>query len=299
MSNQNKKQFKFNWKILIVVLLIGFSLSLLIAAIFIGKIWGIDNGFTINSAQDFIEAINHSDRAKEQYNYFLTKSIEVDIAEIPSEKSFYGNLNGEGNTITLISSEELPLTHPIFSKIQNGAVIEHLEIVANVVLGADEDASDIALLANDNFGIVKNCLLSIQSVYIGNKCCNAAALINNNFGEISSVCLDVEEIDSSQTKDTWQCDFGAISTRNYATVRNVYAKIVFNALDIFNDKYDNINVGYLFGRVGNNVEVNSSVSEIYLFEDKFWAFSVDKYWFGESVIRKSADDWESEISKFR
>ncbi len=254
--------------------------------------------YTIDSPEKLINAINHSDETRQVRNYVFTKSFEIDVADLPTEKCFYGHLNGNGYTLTITSEEDRSMTSPIFSKIQKGASVERLGIELNTVLGEDDNTADISLLAKDNFGIVKDCSISIQNIFIGSKCQNAAALIINNFGEINSVCVNVNAVESSQSIDNWQCAFGAISTTNYATAKNAFIRVLFNDIDIFDRSYDNQSVGYVFSKIGNDVR-RTDVDGIYLFGDSsFWHFSPDAARMASTEVIKGDKPNNSVISEF-
>ncbi len=234
-----------------------------------------EQAYEIDSSQDFINAIEHSAETKKSYNYVLTNSFEVDVLDLPIEKCFYGNLNGNGYTITIVSEDSLPMTSPIFDKIQKGAKVERLGIELTTVLGEDDNAADIALLAKNNYGVIQDCSISIRKIFLGNKCQNAAALINNNFGKINSVCINVDKVESSQSEVNWNCTFGTVSTVNYAVVKNTLIRVLFSDFDIFNKLYYNQNVGYVFGKVGKDVK-QSDIDSVYLFGDSsFWDFTTD------------------------
>lgn len=231
--------------------------------------------YTIDSSQELIKAINHSAETGKAYNYILTSSFKVDIADLPAGKCFYGHLNGNGYTVTLTSKDDRPMTSPIFNKIQEGAKVERLGIELSTVLGENDNAADIAVLATDNFGIVQDCFISIHKIFIGSKCQNAAALINNNFGEVNSVCVNVRLVESSQSIDNWQCAFGTISTTNYAVVKNAFIRVLFSDIGIFNRSYNNQSVGYVFSKIGKDVSI-TDIDSIYIFGDSsFWNFSPD------------------------
>ena len=220
--------------------------------------------FTVNSPQRLVEAINHSATTKQSYNYIVTKSFDIDVADLPTGKPFYGQLKGNCNTITIKSKDGRPMTSPIFGRIQRGASVERLTFNVNTTLGEDDNVSDMAVLANDNFGAVKDCSFSINKIFIGSKCQNSSAIVNNNFGEINSVCVSVEDVSSSQTTENWRCNFGTIATSNYAIVKNVFIKVLFNDIDIFNNSFNNQRVGYIFSKIGNDMK-KTDVDSVYLF----------------------------------
>lgn len=257
-----------------------------------------DYKYKIDSSKKFIKAINHSAETGKAYNYVLTGSFEVDITELPADKFFYGHLNGNGYTITLISKNNRPMTSPIFGKIQEGAKVERLGIELNTVLGEDDSTADIAVLAKDNFGIVQDCFISISNIFIGSKCQNAAALINNNFGEVNSVCVDVNLVESSQSLDNWQCAFGTIATTNYAVVKNALIRVVFGDLDIFNSSYNNQSIGYVISKIGKNVS-KTDMDSIYIFGDSsFWQFSLDAMRMTSTEVIKGEKPDNTIISEF-
>lgn len=278
------------------------ALFLIVFIIFIGlavfSYIYTEKAYEIASPQDFIKAIEHSAETTKSYNYALTNSIEIDVADLPIEKCFYGHLNGNGYTVTIVSNDSLPMTSPIFDKIQKGAKIERLGIELRTVLGEDGNTADIAVLAKNNFGVIQDCSISIRKIFLGNKCQNAAALINNNFGEINSVCINVDVVESSQSKTSWICTFGTISTVNYAVVKNTLIRVLFNDLDIFNKLYYNQSVGYVFGKVGKDVK-QSDVDSVYLFGDSsFWNFTTDATRAITSVEVKGDKPDESMLVKF-
>lgn len=275
MSNDKttKKHHVRFWKVLLFIITI-ITVCLVVVPLFLLRFY-YKYDFKIDSQEKLIAAINHSADARREYDYVLTQSFDVDISALPAGKSFYGHLNGNGNTITIKSEGESPMNAPLFDKIQEGASIESLSVKLDAVLGDDKNATDIALFANENFGKIKDCFISVGNIFIGAKCRNAAVLTNNNFGEINSVCVNINGVESTQLMNNWQCDFGAIATTNYAVVKNAFINVSFKNIDIFNAAFNNQNVGYVFGRIGNNVKA-TDMDRIFLFGDStFWSYSTD------------------------
>lgn len=261
------------------LIFLGLFLFTFVMCIVVGVVsfFELGNEFKIDSPSDFIHAINHSNETGKKYKYVVTGpfDINIDENELPIGKSFYGDLNGNGYTITLKSNNDKILKSPIFSSIQECASIKNLSFKMELTLGEDDNESDIALLANRNFGSVKDCSFVINNIYIGNRCKKASAIVNDNFGTIESICISVNAVNSSQTRTDWQCDFGTVATVNYATVKNVFVSVALDDFGIFDKFYDNQKVGYVFSEIGCAVKTND-VGQIYLFGNcSFWDFSVD------------------------
>lgn len=272
---------------------------ILLLSLIIGAVTGFYYGgkarakvsFKIESAKDFIDAINHSDEIKKQCNYIVVveDEIRLDESDIPQGKSFYGKLDGQGNSIIITSENGESLKRPIFKTIMNGAVIERLSIRAELRVG-DEDNKEISVLSNSNFGTIRNCSFVVNDVFIGSKCENAAVIVNSNAGEISNICLHTKFIESTQTVDNWQCAFGTVTTVNYSTVKNVFINVEFGNLVVFNDDYNNQSVGYTFGKVGK-VENGKVVEKIYIFGDvAYWEYACDITQYAENTLIKTGQD---------
>lgn len=241
----------------------------------------------INSERDLINVIRHSDRTRSKYNYSIASSvnepISIDINEIPHDVSFYGHLNGNGNTIIITGDANESMLSPLFDRIQEGAIVERLTVRVAVKLGEDDNPLDVALLANENYGLIKDCAFYVNNLYIGSKCKNASAVVNENFGEINSVCVCVDKVESSQSKDNWQCYFGAIATTNFETVKNVFLDITMDNLGGLNGKNSNKYIGYIFSKVGERGL--SKTNNIYLFGGcEYWSRSVDLTRFSPDMV---------------
>lgn len=279
----------------IISLVIIAVLAVLTIALFIWNLIKVSpnfdkDGWKIKNDEDgksFINAIVNSNSIKEKQNYYLDEDITVNVEKLPQDDIiFYGNLNGNGHTITLTTEqEESYMEKPIFSKIVKGASVSRVKFILDekVTLGSLSSERDTCLLANFNYGSINNCYFEVYKQCIGTNCINAATIVNYNFKEMSTICLKLKEIIAADnTTRNWKCHFGAVATMNYGNVEKIFADINFNEdenkLDVFRIDYNNQFVGYLFSME----EEKAKTSDIYLFSENsqdtdlpFWLKACD------------------------
>lgn len=189
------------------------------------------NSWKIDSDDEFIRAIKHSESIKEKAYYHLVTNIELSIDKIESIKdvNFYGYLDGQGNEIKITQGNNKKiLNKPIFNTIMQDASIKSLNILVekSVTVGSDE-YSEIAVLANSNEGLISTCSISADSLYIGKNCTSAAVLIVKNFNSISDIAVSANISYYTTDLPDWQCRFGGLSSASYGSVNNVLANIQF------------------------------------------------------------------------
>lgn len=235
------------------------------------------SSYEITSQETFFWAVRNSSEIGVKKEYRLGNDITVNVQAMKdniqdAEYDFYGTLDGQGNTITIVSSSETQISAPIFNTIKEGATVKGLNIVLsdNVTITGDE-RSDIALLTKTNYGTIEQCCVSVGKMVIGN--CNSASVIaRNNRGTISKVGVNVDKISSDvDDASNWNSRFGAIAVANYADVNNVVVNINFDPLVVFDDSINNEDVGYVLGLIG----VNASLKKIYVANTDKWDYACD------------------------
>ncbi len=169
----------------------------------------------IACVEDFV----HIKRAPNA-NFILTADITVDTETSPQIKRFYGNLNGNGHTITNLTINEyaiktnhgiienLTLKSPVF--IDDGAMTRRNRgTLRNVIVTKPKLGEDISFygLAEQNRGRMESC--TIKSA--GGPCSSFVGFTEKNFGEI----LACSVTDANLTVDA---DFAGIAGVNERTL---------------------------------------------------------------------------------
>lgn len=235
---------------LVFVLLLALTIVLLIVLLNQS-----DKKFSITTSEQFIQAMKHSADIKKRKEYTLDTDIAVNANALPKTAlDFYGILNGNGHTLTISANKKSTLPKPLFKTIKEDAAINMLNIVVDskVTVGSESGKSDVAVLANVNSGVISDCTLTVDAILIGKECSNAAALVNFNYKEIKNVCVTVLKMQETKKNESWSCRFGAVSTVNYASVKDVFVDVSFDngageRLSVFDSAIDNRYVGYVVG----------------------------------------------------
>lgn len=226
----------------------------------------IDGVFKIENSDDFIMAIKHSSSTQTKFKYLVTKNLEIKVGDLPKNYNFYGNLDGQGNSIHIIADEENKVfSSPLFKLIEKNAEIQRINFcLDDVILCGNTENNYVSLIAETNEGTIKNCSLNIVNVVL-NYCLNVSALVNFNYGNIFNVSIIIEKVsaDKEINYHNWNSKFGAISTINYGCIKNILLDIVFDILPVFETENDNHYVGYAFAGFPN-IE-KGEYSNIYIF----------------------------------
>lgn len=228
----------------------------------------------IGDAESFLRALENSNEIRQYREYVFTDDVTISTTDINGTGYyFYGRLYGGGYTLTIAPGEGA-LTSPIFKVIDEGAEVERLNIEVAANIGQLGLSSGMAVLAETNNGKIANCTLNASCVVIDAECRESAALVVINKGDIECVCLSVGEFISDVANyDDWVTSFGGIAAVNFGTINNILADVNFGMgagrLPVFENGYNNLKVGYIFGSAGSD----ASADNLYIFNSERETYS--------------------------
>jgi len=136
----------------------------------------------------------------------LTSDIDLSGTEFTSIPTFGGMFDGQGHTISGLSITDKLSTIGLFSNVQEGAVIQNLNVSATITPSEDQDT--IGGIAGSNSGTINNC--SFNGTVKGEK----------NVGGIVGVNLESGKVTNSSSAGTasGQTAVGGICGKNLGTL---------------------------------------------------------------------------------
>lgn len=227
------------------------------------------------SNNNFVETIIKNSKMKIRNNYYISSKITLGESEIKElgnagDLTFYGSLDGKGNTIEV----ECPMTKPIFSQISEGSTVKQL-VIDNAKV-SNKYATSLAVLTSINKGTIEFVKLSNAQISTsGISVAGGIAAYNRN--EIKYCVASVFfEIDNEYTNPNqpgmstnWKCYVGAAAGINSGDGQVKGAIISTNFSENFvvltRQQTKNDMVGYAVG----SWEKEKSISDVHIIDAQY------------------------------
>lgn len=253
---------------------------------------------------NFVETIIKNSKMKIRNNYYISSKItlgesELNDLENAGDLTFYGLLDGKGNTIEL----EWPMSKPIFSQISEESTVKQLVIDDAKV--SNKYANSLAVLTNVNKGTIEfvklsNAQISTSGISV------AGGIAAYNLNEIKYCVASVFfEIDNEFTNPNqpgmsanWKCYVGAVAGINSGggQVKGAIVSTNFpeNFVVLTRQQTKNNMVGYAVGSWNKE----KSISDVHIIDARYITTAHDiKMLYGTDMKNclqlKSLDELES------
>ena len=225
--------------------------------------------------RNFVDELIKNSKMKISNDYYLSNKItlgenEINALENAGDLTFYGTLDGKGNTIKV----NWPMTKPLFSQISEDSTVKQL-VIENAKV-SNNYANSLAVLTNTNKGTIEFIKLSNTQVSVSGASI-AGGIAAYNCHEIKYCVVSVFfEIDNDYTDPnqpglsaSWKCHIGAVAGINSEAgqIKSaiVSAKFSDNFVVLTRQQSKNDLVGYTVGSWGNE----NNISDIYIVDAQY------------------------------